>query len=215
MAVEARPAADDRRRFAGRFLLRVVLWMAPVAALWLLATPYYNRFLAQAGENLVRLSERPPVTRLAVRPPHHALISRLDVPASRGSLGSVRLTDVHFPTILLVALCLGVPGASWRRRGEAIAWSLLFLAFFHVVSVLLWVKFVYATQLGSWSVEHYGPVARNVWGMGKHLANLPFKLGLPLALWAAFFLGELMPARAAAAPRDGDPGPGSSRRPAA
>ena len=36
-------------------------------------------------------------------------------------------------------------------------------------------KFVYATQLGAWSLAHYGAFARNFWGLGKHLLDLPFK----------------------------------------
>ena len=44
-----------------------------------------------------------------------------------------------------------------------------------------------ATQLGSWSLEHYGAFARNAYGLGKHLADLPFKLAFPLVLWTAFY----------------------------
>jgi hypothetical protein len=45
------------------------------------------------------------------------------------------------------------------------------------------------------SARHYGPVARNFWGLGKHLLDLPLKLGLPLLLWAAFYLRLVLPAR--------------------
>ena len=53
-------------------------------------------------------------------------------------------------------------------------------------------KFFYATQLGQWSTEHYGPFARNFWGMGKHLLDLPVKLALPLVLWCGFYLRDLL-----------------------
>ena len=53
-------------------------------------------------------------------------------------------------------------------------------------------KFVYATQLGSWSLANYGAVARNLYGMGKHLLDLPIKLALPLILWASFYFGRLL-----------------------
>ncbi len=52
-------------------------------------------------------------------------------------------------------------------------------------------KFTYATQLGAWSVAHYGSFAQNFWGLGKHLFDLPFKLTLPFLLWAVFYLREL------------------------
>ena len=69
------------------------------------------------------------------------------------------------------------------------------------MALFLRVKFIYATQLGDWSLEHYGPVARNAWGLAKHLADLPFKFGVPVALWASFFLGDLLDARRPGAER--------------
>ena len=59
------------------------------------------------------------------------------------------------------------------------------------MDLFFWVKFIYATQLGSWSLEQYGALTRNVWGMGKHVLDLPVKLGLPLLLWAVSFWEEL------------------------
>ena len=58
---------------------------------------------------------------------------------------------------------------------------------------MFWVKFVYATQLGSWSAANYGPWQQNFWGLGKHLLDLPFKFSLPLLLWAGFYLRQLLP----------------------
>jgi hypothetical protein len=66
-------------------------------------------------------------------------------------------------------------------------------ACFQVLLVLFWVEFTYTTQLGTWSLEHYGAFARNFWGLGKHLLDLPIKLALPFILWAAFYLGRLLP----------------------
>jgi len=83
----------------------------------------------------------------------------------------------------------------WRQRWANLGWALLVAVFFHLLLVLLWVKFTYATQLGAWSLAHYGPLARNFWGLGKHLLDLPVKLALPLVLWAAFYLRRLLPAR--------------------
>ena len=45
-------------------------------------------------------------------------------------------------------------------------------------------------KLGAWSNEHYGPVAQNLWGFGKHLLDLPFKLALPFILWAGFYFQD-------------------------
>lgn len=186
------PAAD-RRAFARRFAAGMALWLVPVALVWALATPFYNRFLTRATENLLRLAESPNVTRLAVTRTHYFLITRTDFPPSRGQVSSVRVTDTHFPLVMLGAFFLAVPGVGLRRRLGALGWAALISAFFHIVSLFFWVKFVYATQLGDWSAEHYGPWGQNFWGLGKHLLDLPFKFALPLILWAAFYLRLLLP----------------------
>jgi len=187
------PSTADPRGFARRFAVGVAWWLAPVAVVWLLFTPFYNRFLTRATENLLRLSESPNVTRLAVARTHYFLITRTDFPPSRGQVSSVRVTDTHFPLVMLGAFFLAVPGVGWRRRFGALGQALLIAACCHLVSLFFWVKFIYATQLGAWSAEHYGAFAQNFWGLGKHLLDLPLKLALPFALWAAFYLRLLLP----------------------
>ena len=181
-----------------RFLRNLLLAVLPVYAVWALATPLYDRVLVAGGQAVVRLAESPNVTRLlpAYQDPHYAWIDRLDFPPARRRVHSFRVTDLHFHLVLLGALFLAVPGISWRERLGALGWALLAAFGFHLVLVLFWVKFVYATQLGAWSAEHYGAFARNFWGLGKHLLDLPVKLALPFALWAAFHLRRLLPRRA-------------------
>lgn len=194
---ELKPTTWARDRWALAFAWRVMAWMIPAALVWLLLTPVYNRFLTKSAENLVRLSERPSVTRLQVKDVDYFLISRVDIPNSKGFLSSVRVTDTHFPLIMTIAFFLAVPTVSWRQRFEALGWAFLISIFFHIFALFLWVKFVYATQLGEWSLANYSVFGQNFWGMAKHLADLPFKLGLPFLLWSFFFLGELLPLRAA------------------
>ena len=186
-------AATDRRRWANRFVIGILLWLIPAAAAWLALTSLYNPFLTKAAENLVRLTESPSVTRLLVKPPHHFVITRTDVPSAKGWLSSVRVTDTHFPLIMMLAFFLAVPGIPWKRKLENLAWACLILVFFHIFSLFLWVKFVYATQLGDFSAQNYSAFKQNFWGLAKHLADLPFKLGMPLMLWAAFYIRELIP----------------------
>ncbi len=179
--------------WSGRFTLGVVLWLIPVAVVWMLLTPFYNKFLTTAAENLVRLTESPGVTRLLEHDDHHLLITRTDLPNKRGFLDSVRTTDVHFPLVMLGAFFLAVPGVPWRRRLETLGWAALISVCFHIVSLLFWVKFTYATQLDTWSDANYSTWQQNFWGLGKHLLDLPFKFSLPLLLWAAFYLREMLP----------------------
>lgn len=183
----------ERRRWTYRLVRNTVLWLVPVALLWALLTPAYNRFLEVAGQNLLRVVESPNLTRLERSDEHTAVIARLDFPPQREVVGSFRLTDLHFPAILLGALFLAVPRVRWQERLSNLGVALVATAVFHVVLVLFWVKFFYATQLGAWSLEHYGAFARNFWGLGKHLLDLPVKLALPFLLWAGFYLDRLLP----------------------
>lgn len=180
--------APVRGSWAGRLIRNILLWILPVWLVWTAATPVYNRFLATAAENLLLMAESPNVTDLLVQGRHSAHITRRDFPPSRSLVRTVRVTDLHFHLVLLATLFMAVPGVPWRERLSNLAWAVLIAIFFHLLLLVFWVKFVYATQLGSWSLEHYGPFARNLYGMGKHLLDLPFKLSLPLVLWAAFYI---------------------------
>jgi len=174
----------------------MALWAVPVILIWVLITPAYNVFLVRAGENLLHLLESPDVTDLIRRDAHTAIVLRRDFSPESNQVSGFRVTDLHFPLILMGTLFLAVPGVPWRQRLAHLGWALLISVFFHLLLVVLWVKFAYATQLGDWSLANYSPVAREAWGMAKHLADLPIKLALPLALWAYFYLGLLLPQRA-------------------
>lgn len=193
MSRRQRRTTLDARRFATRLLL----WLVPVSVVWVLLTPFYNQFLTTAVENLVRLTERPAVTRLVVQDTHYTLITRSDFSASQGKAGSFRMTDIHFHLLLLGAFFLAVPGLALKTRFSNLGWALLASIFFHLVLSLFWVKFTYATQLGEWSGANYGGFGQIFWGLGKHLLDIPFKFAWPLLLWCAFYLRLLLPERSA------------------
>jgi hypothetical protein len=186
------PRPNPGHRWAPAFARNALLLLLPAALAWTAVTPFYNAFLLNAGENLVQLTESPNVTDLHRRDRHNAFIARRDFPPARALVHSFRVTDVHFHLVLVLALFLAVPGIPWRRRLENLGWAVLATVCFDLLLIFFQVKFVYATQLGDWSLRNYGPVARNVWGLGKHLLDLPFKLGLPLLLWAGFYLRYLL-----------------------
>jgi len=175
-----------------RFARRLLLWIVPSAIVWLLITPVYNRFLTGAGERLVRLTERPAATRLYMSDDHFLLVTRSDYAAEKGHLYRIRVTDLHFNLILTGALFLAIPGIPRGKRWENLGWAALSSIFFHLILLFFFVKFVYATQLGAWSGQHYGFFAQNFWGLGKHLLDLPFKFALPFFLWAAFYFEEFL-----------------------
>ncbi len=192
-----------------RFLRNLAIWLIPSVLIWILGTPFYNTFLRSSAETLVRLSERPGVTHLYAAPideerprqeQHFLVITRDDYKTDRRFLYSVRTTDIHFPMVFMWALFLAVPGAPLTARLAKTGWATLITVFFHIVLVVFWVKFVYATQLGAWSEEHYSTFGQTFWGLGKHLLDLPFKFGLPLILWSAFYWDVLIGGEAPRAP---------------
>jgi hypothetical protein len=194
----ARSRPESRRQgaaqpaWAGRVAKRAALWLLPAAALWLLATPLYNRLLIGTAEAVLHLAESPNQSHLYQRETHNLMITRGDYRGGQAVAGEFRVSDSHFNWILLIALFLAVPDLPWRVRLKRVGLAAAMLAVFHVALVVFHVEFFYATQLGDWSAAHYGPFARNVFGLGKHLLDLPFKFGLPLLLWAAFHLRSLL-----------------------
>jgi len=185
-------AKSPRRSWGAQLVLNALLWVIPVALLWLVATPLYNRFLLGSAENLVRLTESPNVTNLLRKDDHFAYVQRRDFPPAKSLVHSFRVTDVHFHLLMLGVLFLAVPRVPWRRRLENLGWAVLITVFFDILLIFFYVKFAYATQLGAWSLEHYGAFGRNFWGLGKHLLDLPFKFSLPFLLWAGFYFNDLM-----------------------
>jgi hypothetical protein len=186
-----------------RFLRDVALWLIPSVLLWIAITPFYNRFLRASAENLVRLTERPAVSHLYPAPKsegrpgqdiHYLVITRDDYNTKKGFLYSVRTTDLHFPMVYLWATFMAVPGIPWTVRLARTGWATLIQIFFHVILLVFWVKFAYATQLGPWSDAHYGFYGQTFWGLGKHLLDLPFKFGLPLILFAGYYWDWLVSA---------------------
>jgi hypothetical protein len=179
---------------SGRLIRGTLLWLAPTALVWALLTPYYNVFLRHATENLLHLVESPDASDLLPTSRHEMAVTRTDLPPSRGSLRDIRITDTHFNLVLLGALFLGIPGVAWRERFGNFGWAVLLSVFFHLLSLVFYVEFVYATQLGEWSASHYSTAGQIFWGLGKHLLDLPFKFAWPLLLWSAFYFERLRPA---------------------
>lgn len=189
---EAPAGPSARGAWAVALARNACLWLVPVAIVWWLATPYYNRFLTVAAGNVLKITESPNVTRLLPADRHYISISRDDFPPAKANLYRVRVTDIHFHLILLGALFLAVPGVPLRQRLGPLGWALLIAVFFHIADLFLWVKFVYATQLGEWTRQNYGEFGQNFWGLAKHVTDLPFKLALPLALWVGFYFRKLL-----------------------
>jgi hypothetical protein len=175
------------------FLLvrNAMLAVVPVALLWMLLTPFYNRVLLESAQKLVHVTEYPWVTELLRKDTHFAYISRRDFPPARALVHSFRVTDTHFHLIMVGVLFLAIPRVPWRKRLENLGWAVLITIFFDIFLIFFYVKATYAVQLGAWSLAHYGAFARNFYGLAKHLLDLPFKLALPFLLWIGFYYQDL------------------------
>ncbi|MEO8505953.1 MAG: hypothetical protein ABI609_18805 [Acidobacteriota bacterium] len=186
------PPAGASRGAAARWTARFarnLLWAAPLTVLvWVLITPFYNRFLAASAESFVRLTEHPAQTRLDLREGQYAVASRRDFGTRARDITRGRVTDCHFNLLLLGSLFLAVPKLTLSQRFGNLGWALLIAMFFHILLLSLLVKFTYATQMGDYSLAHYGPFARNAYGLLTQLMDLPFKFALPLILWTVFYL---------------------------
>lgn len=191
MPAKDRTEAPPERTWAMLLIRNTLLWLVPVAVLWWFATPVYNRILVDTAVHVLHLFEHPAVTELPAKGDHDAYVVRRDFPPARSLVHPFRVTDVHFHLLLLCALFLAVPRLPWRERLENLAIAVAITVVYDIVLVVFIVEFAYATQLGAWSLAHYGAFARNFFGLGKHLLDLPFKLALPLLLWCAFYLPRL------------------------
>jgi hypothetical protein len=187
-----RSDAAPQRAWTTLLIRNTLLWMVPVAALWWLATPVYNRVLLRSASGALYLFEHPAVTELSAKGDHDAYVVRRDFPPARSLVHPFRVTDVHFHLLLLAALFLAVPGLPWRERLANLAIAVAITVAYDILLVVFIVEFSYATQLGAWSIANYSAFARNFYGLGKHLLDLPFKLALPLLLWCAFYLPRLV-----------------------
>jgi hypothetical protein len=155
------------------FFLGLLLW-------WSLSSAY-AQLLAAVSEPLIRVSERPAVTRL-IPNGNELTIDRSDFPRSSPRPG-LRLMDLTFNVILLTTL-FAANRHPWRdrnMRGLMLAFLILFAV--HVVAVIVNVESIYALRLGGWSSFHYGAVARNFWGAAAHFYTLVGSFGVSFALW--------------------------------
>jgi len=183
----------------GRAALRLFLGFLAGLLVWLALSSPYERALAGSAGTVLRLFERPAVTRLEAAG-GGIRIERKDFPP-----GSPRpvlpATDIHFNFVLLLSLFAIDPPAA--RFGRFLS-ALILLFLIHITALIFQVQSVYAMALGPWSAAHYGPIARNAWAGGFHFYQIVGRFAAPFALWWALLRreeGEGTAPRAASARR--------------
>jgi hypothetical protein len=158
---------------AAGFILGIVFW-------WALSAPY-ARLLASLCEPLIRAAERPPVTRLIANGTE-LTIDRDDFPRA-SPRPDLLLMDLTANIILLTTLFSVTRKPLGDRNVPRLLLASLALVLVHIAAVVVNVQSIYALRLGPWSVQHYGPVARNFWGAGAHFYSVVGVFGAPFALW--------------------------------
>lgn len=174
-------AGDPPVRLDAAAALRATAAFAVALGIWFTFAAPYERTLAAAAEVLIRAFERPAVTSLATSA-GEIRVERADFPPDSPRPG-LPAADLHFNFALLAALFALSPrplrSANFGRFW--IAAALLWLV--HVAALVFQVESVYATRMGPWSQEHYGPVARNVWAAGFHFYQILGRFAAPFVLW--------------------------------
>lgn len=161
---------------AAGFLFGLALW-------WGLSAPY-ARLLATMTEPLIRIVERPAVTRLAAGGTE-LTIDRDDFPRSSPRPG-LTLMDLTANIVLLTTLFAVNKRPISDRNILGFLLAGLALVAVHIAAIIVNVESIYALRLGPWSERNYGAFARNFWGAGAHFYSLIGVFGAGFALWWLF-----------------------------
>lgn len=153
-------------------------------ALWLLARPALDAAVTGIAEALVRAYEYPRVTRLVVDD-HRVQVRRSDF-RTDSKIPTLPLTEVHFNTIVLLALSLALARPFARPQLERLAMASSVLLLSQALNLVFHVKTLYALGLGEWSHAHYSDLARNLYGFGQYFTDLPGRFSFPFLIWLGF-----------------------------
>lgn len=173
-----------------RFLRRLPLTLLVAMVVWLALRPALDTAVPWLTEVVVRAFEYPRVTRL--EPENHLVrLIRADF-RSDSKIPTIPLTEIHFNTIVLLALFLALPRPLSRQQLERLfmGWSVLYLT--QTLNLYFHVKTLYALGLGEWSQQSYSDLARNVYGFGRYFTDLPGRFSFPFLIWLGFNWDHLL-----------------------
>jgi hypothetical protein len=153
--------------------------------IWVLLTPLYNRVIAASAEALMRVFEKPAVTRLVPAEDNYITVERADFDP-RSKRPAIPLRDLTFNIALLTALFAASKRTFSDRNMGGFVIAALCLALTHVLGLATEVMSIYVAKLGMWSTVHYGSVARNFWGVANHFYRLVLMYAIAFALWWIF-----------------------------
>ena len=168
----------------GVFLRRLPVALMAGVMLWLLLRPAVDIAVAGLAQTLIRAFEHPRVTRLVVDD-HRIQVHRSDFRSGSG-IPTVSLAENNFNLIVLLTLCLALPRPFSRRQLERLFMGCCVLYLTQTLNLVFHIKTLYATGLGEWSRQFYSDFARNVFGFGRYLTDLPGRFSFPFVIWLGF-----------------------------
>jgi hypothetical protein len=177
---------DPYRSFIRKLPVTLLLGML----LWLGFRPALDVGVCKLSEILIRAFEYPRVTRL-VPTEHRAEVRRSDF-RTDSAIPTVPLTEVHFNTILLLALSFALPRPWSRRQLERLLMGWCVLILLQSLNLVFHVKVLYALGLGEWSLQNYSDLARNTFGYLRYFTDLPVKFSAPFLIWLGFNWDHLL-----------------------
>jgi len=168
----------------GVFLRRLPVALMAGVMLWLLLRPAVDIAVAGLAQTLIRAFEHPRVTRLVVDD-HRIQVHRSDFRSGSG-IPTVSLAENNFNLIVLLTLCLALPRPFSRRQLERLFMGCCVLYLTQTLNLVFHIKTLYATGLGEWSRQFYSDFARDVFGFGRYLTDLPGRFSFPFVIWLGF-----------------------------
>jgi len=180
------------------FLRRLPLTLIVAMLMWVALRPALDAAVATMAQVLIRTFEYPRVTRL-VTVDHRAEVHRADFRAG-STIPTLPLMEVHFNTIVFLALYLGLQRPFSRRQLERLVmgWTILYLS--QALNLVFHVKMLYASGLGAldatgvgeWSRLNYSDLARNSYGFLQYFTDLPGRFSFPFLIWLGFNWDHVM-----------------------
>lgn len=168
-----------------RLALKALAGFVVGLALWLMLSPLYDRAVAAGSEKVMRVFERPKVTRLVPAGGGSIRVDRADFDP-RSPRPGIRVSDLTFNVALLTALfAVSRRIFSDRNIGGFFAASAI-LALTHIGATIARVMSIYVAKLGAWSRVTYSDLERNLWGIADHGYRLVFMYAIAFGLWFLF-----------------------------
>jgi hypothetical protein len=168
----------------GSAILRLAAGSAAGVVFWLAFSAPYEKAVAGTAELVLRFFERPAVTSLSAEG-GEIRVNRSDFPPASPRPG-LPADDLHFNFVILAALFALGPRPLEPHRFGRFWLAAAGLGAIHVLALVFEVESLYATRLGPWSAEHYGPFARNFWAAGFHFYQIAGRFAAPFVLWWGF-----------------------------